>query len=59
MEKAPLFCRAFYNTCKNLLMCYNKAREIPDVWSRQLSPHCLEFERKAVHNRCGRSYFIL
>ena len=32
MEKAPQFCGAFYNTCKNLLMCYNKAREIPDMW---------------------------
>ena len=32
MEKSPLFCRAFYNTCKNLLMCYNEAREIPDMW---------------------------
>ena len=35
------------------------SREILDEWLRQLSPHCLEFERKAVHNRCERSYFIL
>ena len=49
----------FTHACKNLLICYNNQREILDVWSRQLSPHCLEFERKAVHNRCERSYFIL
>ena len=40
---------SFFNACKNLGTCYNKPREIPDEWLRQLSPYYLECGRKAVH----------
>ena len=39
-ESLPLY------YCKPYKKCYNKGREILDVWKRQLSPLSIEYRRK-------------